>query len=268
MKNIILLINFQLFIFSGFSQNYLNYYYAINKAKVLIADSNYTEAFKTYNNFIIENLNKELNKLRNSKIINIEILFRNDGKINQNQIIELCKKHTRIGRIFIYNSIEESNLKNSDIRAQVFFVRENIESHANCGVIAIKYFSTNIEMYNESQHYNTCLNRKICIDVNGEIKNCPSMSKSYGNIKETTIEEAINKQGFKDLWNVKKDDINVCKDCEFRHMCTDCRAFIKDSKNIYSQPLKCTYNPYIAKWEGEEGYESINNFINNQSFLL
>ena len=28
----------------------INYYYAINKAKVLAVDSNYTEAFKTYNN--------------------------------------------------------------------------------------------------------------------------------------------------------------------------------------------------------------------------
>ena len=214
-----------------------------------------------YDDFIIESLDKELNKIRNSKIVNIEILFRNDEKINQNQIIELCEKHTRIGRIFIYNSIEESNLKNSDIRAQVFFVKENIESHANCGIIAIKYFSTNIEVYTESQHYNTCLNRKICIDVNGEIKNCPSMSKSYGNIKETTIAEAINKSGFKDLWNIKKDDIDVCKDCEFRHMCTDCRAFIKDPDNIYSQPLKCTYNPYIAKWEGEEGFIPVDNCL-------
>ena len=37
-------------------------------------------------------------------------------------------------------------------------------------------------------------------------------------------------------------------------MCTDCRVFIKDPENIYSQPAKCTYNPYIAKWQGEEGY--------------
>jgi hypothetical protein len=37
-------------------------------------------------------------------------------------------------------------------------------------------------------------------------------------------------------------------------MCTDCRVFIKDSENSLSQPSKCTYNPYIAKWQGEEGY--------------
>jgi SPASM domain peptide maturase of grasp-with-spasm system len=93
--------------------------------------------------------------------------------------------------------------------------------------------------------------------VNGEIKNCPSLSRSFGNIKDTTIAEAIAKPGFKDLWSIRKDDIDVCKDCEFRYMCTDCRAFIKDPDNIYSQPAKCTYNPYIAKWQGEEGYVSV-----------
>jgi len=49
----------------------------------------------------------------------------------------------------------------------------------------------------------------------------------------------------------------VCQDCEFRHICTDCRAFIKDSNNIYSQPAKCGYNPYIAKWQNEEGWISV-----------
>ena len=76
-------------------------------------------------------------------------------------------------------------------------------------------------------------------------------------IKDTTLQEALEKPGFKDLWNIKKDDIDVCKDCEFRHICTDCRAFIKDENDIYSQPAKCGYNPYIAKWESQEGYITV-----------
>jgi hypothetical protein len=40
-------------------------------------------------------------------------------------------------------------------------------------------------------------------------------------------------------------------------LCADCVTYIKDPENIYSQPAKCTYNPYIAKWEGEEGYVSV-----------
>jgi len=83
------------------------------------------------------------------------------------------------------------------------------------------------------------------------------MEQSFGNIKDITLEEALNKPGFKDLWGIRKDDIDVCKDCEFRYMCTDCRCIIKNPDDIYSQPAKCGYNPYIAKWSKEGGYISV-----------
>lgn len=79
------------------------------------------------------------------------------------------------------------------------------------------------------------------------------MPESYGNIKDTTLEEALNKPGFKKYWNVTKDMIEVCKDCEFRYVCTDCRAYTErttfDKKEIdLSKPLKCGYNPYTNEW--------------------
>lgn len=135
----------------------------------------------------------------------------------------------------------------------VVFATESF-SYEICGEVHPLHFTNNLPFFTESQYHNTCLNRKVCIDAEGNIKNCPAMAKSYGNIKDTTLEEAINKPGFKDLWYVCKDQIDVCKDCEFRYMCTDCRCFIKDPGNIYSQPAKCTYNPYICLWEGQDGY--------------
>jgi hypothetical protein len=47
---------------------------------------------------------------------------------------------------------------------------------------------------------------------------------------------------------VRKDDIEVCKDCEFRYICTDCRIFKNDSNDIYSKPKKCNYDPYTNTW--------------------
>lgn len=41
----------------------------------------------------------------------------------------------------------------------------------------------------------------------------------------------------------------VCQDCEFRHICTDCRACLDEPEDIYSKPLKCGYNPYTAEWQ-------------------
>jgi SPASM domain peptide maturase of grasp-with-spasm system len=174
---------------------------------------------------------------------------------NENTFIDNICKYDNIYEIIIYNSdIENRQQLSTKLMGEIKKIKENILSKNECGKIKKKYFSPNILSISESQCHNTCLNRKIGIDTNGEIKNCPSCSKSYGNIKNTTLAEAIEKPGFKDLWYITKDKIDVCKDCEFRHICTDCRVYIKDPDNIYSQPSKCTYNPYIAKWEGEESY--------------
>ena len=91
------------------------------------------------------------------------------------------------------------------------------------------------------------MNRKIAIDVKGEIKNCPSIPKSYGNVKNTSLLQVASEKDFQQLWQVKKDNIAVCKDCEFRHVCTDCRAFTEDGE-LYGKPSKCNYDPYTATW--------------------
>jgi SPASM domain peptide maturase of grasp-with-spasm system len=136
---------------------------------------------------------------------------------------------------------------------RVLFIEESV-TYNDCGDIHPLHFNVNLPFFTEAQAHNTCLNRKFCIDAEGNIKNCPAMSRSFGNIKDTILQEAIEKEGFKDLWFINKDKIDVCRDCEFRYMCMDCRCFIKDPENIYSQPAKCGYNPYICKWAGQEDY--------------
>lgn len=75
------------------------------------------------------------------------------------------------------------------------------------------------------------------------------MGDNFGNIHDVKLDQVINSKSFKRYWNVTKEQISVCKDCEFRHICTDCRAFIENPKEMYSKPLKCGYNPYIGTWE-------------------
>jgi SPASM domain peptide maturase of grasp-with-spasm system len=211
-----------------------------------------------YKEVDIQILEKILFIFDNTKIKSIDIIS-SYIKEDNDLITSFLHKYKRIKSIFFYNSPSDlkSILNSNTLWGNIIYMPQKINPQNNCGEISETYFSNNITLFTESQHYNTCLNRKICIDANGDFKNCPSMSRSFGNIKDTTLEEALNKPGFKDLWGIRKDDIDVCKDCEFRYMCTDCRAFIKDPDSIYSQPAKCPYNPYIAKWEGEEGYLTV-----------
>jgi SPASM domain peptide maturase of grasp-with-spasm system len=99
----------------------------------------------------------------------------------------------------------------------------------------------------ESKLYNNCLNRKLGIDIHGNIKNCTALNKSYGNLKDSNLIEIVSSLEFQKLWLIKKDDIMVCKDCEFRYMCSDCRAFTENN-DLYGKPKYCRYNPYKMEW--------------------
>jgi SPASM domain peptide maturase of grasp-with-spasm system len=183
----------------------------------------------------------------NSIIRSIEIYIPYSEKYSMKMLERFAMKNFRITKIIIHSiPIIKTHLEKYK---NIFTTHTRISDSSHCGYISYKNFEVNIPLFTEAQQHNTCLNRKISIDVNGEIKNCPSMAKSYGNIKDTTLAEAIEKPGFKDLWFINKDKIHVCKDCEFRYICTDCRAYIENPEDIYSKPLKCGYNPYTAEWE-------------------
>lgn len=134
-------------------------------------------------------------------------------------------------------------------KGTILSTMDNILDESACGCIHHKYFSVNIENFTESMSYNSCLNRKIAIDKNGNIKNCPSMQKSYGHVDNTTISDVLKNSEFTGIWEINKNTIEKCKDCEFRYICTDCRAFIDDPLNEYSAPLKCGYDPYKGEWD-------------------
>lgn len=191
----------------------------------------------------------ELIFVEDSKFKSIEIITKYYHGITRQDVKEFLSRNLRVTLIVFYSAPTLEVYYGEKLNGNFVFLKEQIFDSNHCGQIHWNYFNVNIKLFTEAQHHNTCLNRKISIDVNGEIKNCPSMSKSFGNIKDTTLAEAIEKPGFKDLWDINKDKIHVCKDCEFRYICTDCRAYIENPEDIYSKPLKCGYNPYTAEWE-------------------
>jgi SPASM domain peptide maturase of grasp-with-spasm system len=187
-------------------------------------------------------------KLNSNEFDSIELMFYYIDGIRE-KVENLIYKIQNIFQIFIYNAPEaELYHPIPSVFGNIIFTQQDLNIH-NCGMVESSLFITNLKHFTESQHHNTCLNRKISIDVEGNIKNCPSMAQSFGNIRDTTLQEALEHPDFKKYWNVKKDEIAVCKDCEFRHICTDCRAYLENPEDMYSKPLKCGYNPYTAEWE-------------------
>lgn len=167
------------------------------------------------------------------------------------------EKNVRVSRLLISGAPSKyMEVIHKEIGNTVFFIPEEIVDNSFCGVIHPNNFTINTRFFTEAQSHNTCLNRKISIDENGGIKNCPSMIKSFGNIKDTKLAEVIENNEFTSAWSISKDSINICGDCEHRYTCLDCRAYHSNERSN-SHPVKCNYNPYIAKWKGEEGYRTL-----------
>lgn len=197
----------------------------------------------------ITELSKILERAK-SRVVSVDFILPYSDIYCKDKLDKILKEYPRIHSIIVFKAI--NNHSYPPIREKMgylMFVTKNILNEKHCGIINSEYFYSNIKLFSESQYHNTCLNRKISIDKEGNIKNCPSMKQSFGNIKDTKLIEAIDHPDFKKYWNVTKDQIEVCKDCEFRHICTDCRAYTEHPDDQYSKPLKCGYDPYTNKWE-------------------
>lgn len=190
--------------------------------------------------------NKILSFLEGKRIVSVEIIIPFCNGEFSDEIISISCKQNRIFNIVFHNSPHSKSLNFNGLSLR--FIEKHFDSSSHCGAISKNYFSVNIDAFTESVNFNSCLNKKISIDVMGNIKNCPSMNLSFGHLSANSLLEVAMRIEFKEIWDINKDQIKICSHCEFRYICSDCRAFIKSPDDIYSKPLKCSYNPYIAEW--------------------
>lgn len=190
-----------------------------------------------------------------SRIKSFEITSKFNIKHTNDDFRSFSKKLNQLTRLYFFSAPNDNIfLWDDDILFDRIYSTNNVSSFKSCGIVNEKYFNTNLPKVLEAINHNSCLHKKISIDSEGDIRNCPSMPQSFGNIKDITLEEALSHPDFKKYWNLSKDSIEVCKDCEFRYICTDCRAYTErthaNAEGLdISKPLKCGYNPYTGEWE-------------------
>ncbi|MCK8481928.1 grasp-with-spasm system SPASM domain peptide maturase [Psychroserpens algicola] len=201
--------------------------------------------FRFYKKANLQLLTEILNQTKDSRINEIRLILPFDEEIETSLKEDLLYKHQRINGITFHSS--QTYSKSSTKGVHMFYLKDDLDP-SKCGEICPLSFVINVESFTESVNFNNCLNKKVAIDKDGYIKNCGSQSESFGNVNDTSLAKAISDSKFQKLWHLKKDDIEVCKDCEFRYICTDCRMFKKEDSNVYSKPKKCTYDPYSTTW--------------------
>lgn len=184
----------------------------------------------------------------NTTLRNVELLIKFKDIAFKDKVKALIySKYTRVLQV-IFHSCPKTNEIESEIVDNVQFIysKNRIESCFSCGYINPILFEASEVSYLLGQNYNTCLYKKISVDASGEIRNCPSMEESFGNISNISILDVLKIEDLKKYWKVTKSMIDDCNKCEFRLVCTDCRAYLKNG--FKDKPRNCNYDLYSATW--------------------
>jgi SPASM domain peptide maturase of grasp-with-spasm system len=202
-----------------------------------------------FHSLTLEELAERLRPFADSTLRSISVLVGHDPSLHAEALKELLARQKRVRQITVHSSPEREDFLTVDLQTTLRYTREEIRSEVCCGNVSARYFSCNLDSFTEALRFNSCLHRKLGIDKRGAIRNCPSMPRTFGTLGTVPLAEVLADAEFRQPWEITKDQVLVCKDCEFRYICHDCRAYLQEPGEPLSKPAKCRYNPYEARWE-------------------
>lgn len=184
----------------------------------------------------------------------VELHLDSSKHITFENCCDIILNYAPITNIYLYNATSSTS-RDYDENTKgcyplkmgtVYYVDAELNNN-NCGYISdYSKIYRNAEFYKMSQDHNSCLYKKVSLDKDGNVRNCPSMFEKY-DLSEG-LEKITKSPAFRKYWNITKKDVEDCKDCEFRFNCLDCRAHTKGN-GMFNKPITCKYNPFFAKDE-------------------
>ena len=115
-------------------------------------------------------------------------------------------------------------------------------------------FVVDKDIFSRNVSGNSCLMGKLTITDNGDILPCIfSRNLAVGNVFSSSLQEVVVGKKLETIWRDTKDNVLVCKDCEYRYGCFDCRPLSEGTNQGKAKYLtapypRCTYNPYRGEW--------------------
>ena len=121
-------------------------------------------------------------------------------------------------------------------------------------------FVTCHESYHRNKWWNSCWAGKIAVKSDGSVIPCVfGRDHVVGNVLNDTIRNVLNGEHLRKLWGLTKDQVDICRDCEYRYACDDCRPLaLGETGDLYAKYPRCTYDPYLGKWESITGIQGKN----------
>ncbi len=227
---------------------------------------------KSYVFFIYECSIDELylfsEKIHQSKATSVKFYIQYSELLYVNDLAQLKEKFEEID--FIQVCGYYSDQKNENLN----FQKENLYELVPDYKTYPELFRIDINTFFEAQEHNVYYNRRLFIDSNKQLKNTFNSKIDFLEWESVSnpskLLSSIDESGIKKLWNAKKDKIDICSICEFRYMCIDNRPLNERLDGTWYSNIECNYNPFLAKWEGQQGYMKLKDIgvISNETGLI
>ena len=163
--------------------------------------------------------------------------------VNLKNVLEFIVK-TEITRMTVYGNSDYGKMIQG---VKINYKQKSFNKCLNMSTINGVFGKISETEYNINKIYNSCWGRKIAITRDGMIRPCIYSEIVIGDMLKEDIDAIIQKAN--EYWNITKDKVEICKDCEFRYLCFDCREIAyREFNNIFAPNPNCFYNPYSGKF--------------------
>ncbi len=112
-----------------------------------------------------------------------------------------------------------------------------------------EFMQTDRETFIRRHNGNGCWQGKLAVGSTGLVHPCiMSREGDSGNVREQSLKEIIEGP-LRKYWDLSYDRIEVCRDCEYRYACKDCRPVtIGATGELTAKSIHCSYDPYRGEW--------------------
>lgn len=110
-------------------------------------------------------------------------------------------------------------------------------------------FVADRDRFEHNRRWNACWAGKLSITTDGRVMPCiMGRAETIGNVVETPLADILTGPSLSALWGLTKDQVAVCRDCEYRYACGDCRPMAAAGGDSHAQTARCTYDPRRGDW--------------------
>ncbi len=111
------------------------------------------------------------------------------------------------------------------------------------------FFQVDKKEFAKRYRGNDCWQGKISVSSTGDVMPCiMQRAEPGGNVKEKSL-KGIIEGGIQTYWALSRDKIDVCKDCEYRYACRDCRPVsYGPTDQLVAKDPNCLYDPFKGEF--------------------